>query len=263
VDLSRGWAESLMTRMGYVKRKGTKAARKLPDDFAEQKETILNRISNVVRENSIPEDLIINFDQTGLNIVPVSGWTLHDCGAKQVEITGLDDKRQITAVLGVSLSGNLLPLQLLYLGTTSICHPKYKFPDNFHIWHSANHWSNVSTMEEYVDKILVPYFSAQKEHLGLGEDQKALAIFDVFKAHRADAVQELLTKHNICMVYVPAGCTGELQPLDVSGNKEFKDHLKSSFTPWYADKVAVSLETNTPMGKIDLKLSTIKPLHAK
>jgi hypothetical protein len=40
----------------------------------------------------LPE-LVINWDQTGINIVPVSQWTIEVEGAKRVEITGIDDKR--------------------------------------------------------------------------------------------------------------------------------------------------------------------------
>ena len=34
--------------------------------------------------------------------------------SKRVEVAGATDKRQITAVIGGRLSGNLLPIQLIY-----------------------------------------------------------------------------------------------------------------------------------------------------
>jgi hypothetical protein len=37
IKLNRKWAESFMRRIGFVSRKGTKAARKLPFDFDQQK----------------------------------------------------------------------------------------------------------------------------------------------------------------------------------------------------------------------------------
>ena len=52
---------------------GTKAARKvLPADFANKKEEYLQKIHNIVDENSIPEQLIINWDQTGIYIATVT-----------------------------------------------------------------------------------------------------------------------------------------------------------------------------------------------
>ena len=41
-------------------------------------------------------------------------------GAKCIEIKGLDDKRQITAVFGGTLTGEFLPIQLVYQGSTCI-----------------------------------------------------------------------------------------------------------------------------------------------
>jgi hypothetical protein len=52
-------------------------------------------------------------------------------GAKQVEIIGIEDKRQITALLSCTMSGDLLPPQLLYQGKTQNCHPKVDFPEEW------------------------------------------------------------------------------------------------------------------------------------
>lgn len=80
--------------INYVNRKGTKAARKVPTDFDMQIMDFLAELQKTVTEHSIPDDLIINFDHTGINIVPVGNYTLEACGSKQVPIIGLEDKRQ-------------------------------------------------------------------------------------------------------------------------------------------------------------------------
>ena len=51
----------------------------------ELKEAFLLEIKNIVVVDDIPEDLIINFDQTGLNYVPVTSWTMEEVGARRVE----------------------------------------------------------------------------------------------------------------------------------------------------------------------------------
>ena len=61
----------------------------------------------------IPSDLIINWDQAAIKYVPVSNWTMADEGSQQVEVVGADDKRQITAVFGITLLGDFLPPQLI------------------------------------------------------------------------------------------------------------------------------------------------------
>jgi len=51
-------------------------------------------------------------------------------GSKPVEITGANDKWKITAVFCGTLSGDFLPLQLIYKGKTACCHPRFKFPSD-------------------------------------------------------------------------------------------------------------------------------------
>ena len=100
----------------------------------------LSQISGLVAANSIPEDLIINFDQTGINLIPAGNWTLEQRGAQRVEIYGAVDKRRITATFAATMSGLFLPMQLLYGGKTNQCHPKYAFPASFHVYHTPNYW---------------------------------------------------------------------------------------------------------------------------
>ena len=52
------------------------------------------------------------------HLVPVSKWTMEKEGSRRVRIEDLDDKREITAVVGASSTGMLLPIQILYAGET-------------------------------------------------------------------------------------------------------------------------------------------------
>ncbi|KAI8493908.1 hypothetical protein Bbelb_282550 [Branchiostoma belcheri] len=132
--------------------------------------------------------------------------------------------------------------------------------------HSESHWSNASTMDRYADKVPIPYVTAQREALGLSEDQPALAIFDVFKAHRCPELLAKLKENHIHAVFVPARCTGELQPLDYDGgvNDVLKKELKQRFVQHYADKFTTELQDGRDLASIsvDMTLSKLKPIHA-
>ncbi|CAH1257592.1 POGZ [Branchiostoma lanceolatum] len=266
IEITKAWANSLLLRMNFVKRKGTKAARKLPADFEGTRDEFLARIKETVTEFGIPDDMIINWDQTGVNIVPVGDWTLEEAGARQVPVIGLEDKRQITLLLAISLSGNLIPPQVLYQGKTDACHARFEFPEEWDVFHTESHWSTTNSMERYLEKVVIPYMTAQRERLGLKDDHPGLAIFDVYKAHRTPALLQKLHDAHVKPIFVPASCTGELQPLDSDGciNDALKKDLTQSFTNFYADKVAKELERGTAIEaiKIDLRLSAMKPLHA-
>ena len=54
-------------------------------------------------------------------------------GSKRVEISGIDDKCQITAVFAATLDGSFLPIQLIYCGKSHACLPPTKFPSDWHI----------------------------------------------------------------------------------------------------------------------------------
>jgi hypothetical protein len=100
--------------------KGTKVARSKPEDFEKTKMDYIERIEKCVNEHNILNDLILNWDQTGVNLIPGGDWTMDAKGSKQVKITGLNDRRQITALLTISKSGELLPPQIIYKGLNSV-----------------------------------------------------------------------------------------------------------------------------------------------
>ncbi|XP_035221407.1 LIM/homeobox protein Lhx4-like [Stegodyphus dumicola] len=137
-------------------------------------------------------------------------------GSKQVSVIVMEDKREMTVLLACSLAGNLLLPQLLFAGKTTNCHPKFKFRADWDVWHTDSPWSNTDTMIRYIENILVPYYDKQREILGLVPEQPGVAFFEVFKAHQNPLFLTELEKKNIIPVFVPASCTRELQPLDLT-----------------------------------------------
>ena len=59
-------------------------------------------------------------------------------GTRQVDRVGLD-KREVTLVLAISLSAELLSPQIIYPGKTVGCHPQVNFPGQWNVTHSLNH----------------------------------------------------------------------------------------------------------------------------
>ena len=66
--------------------------------------------------------------------------------------------------------------------------------------------------------------------------------------------KRFLEDNKILVDEIPANCTDQLQPLDLSANKLIKSYMKHQFQLWYADEVKGSAKV------IDLKLSKPKPL---
>ena len=144
VNITKSWAFSLLKRMKFVQRKGTTLKSKFTlSNFAELKKSFLEDVVATVTMEEIPPELILNWDQTGIKIVP---------------------------------SSDFLPIQLIYAGKTNRCHPQFQFPSDWHITHAPKHWSNEETMLQYIDHIIVPYVENIRDL-----DTPALVIFDNFK----------------------------------------------------------------------------------
>jgi len=146
--------------MNFTKRRGSTKGGIPPDDLKDARKTFLTDIVETVALNDIP---IFNWDQTGINLVPGTKWTMDKKGKKQIEIAELQDKRQITAVLCGSFVGEFLPSQLIYGGKTKQCHPHYTFPADWVISHSANHWSDEVTMLQYIREVIVPFVGSVRQ----------------------------------------------------------------------------------------------------
>ena len=128
IALTKHWGRHLLRRMGYVKRRASTKAKVTIQNFEELKAQFLLDVKVIVEMEEIPFNLVINWDQTGIHYVPVGSWTMEKEGSKRVEIVAVDDKRQITAVFAGSLTGDFLPPQLIYKGTTKWCLPGVNFP---------------------------------------------------------------------------------------------------------------------------------------
>ena len=124
----RCWAQSLFQRMNFKRRRATTSKLKIPAGAKKEAELLfLHSIVQKANEKSIPESLIINFDQTPSKFIPVSSSTLSECNSQQVVIKGSDDKRAITATFTITLDGKFFGMQLIYGGKTTQRLPRLNF----------------------------------------------------------------------------------------------------------------------------------------
>ena len=145
-------------------------------------------------------------------------------GSKWIEVAGLGDRRQLTAVFGASLAGDFLLPQIIYAGKTPHCLPTMKFPEDWDITLSQNHWA-MKTTETHIIKVLVAYIETCRKKSSFPTDHAAIVIYDKLKGQYSSSILSLLDCHHINLVIVPPNCTDHLQPLDVSVNKAVKENL--------------------------------------
>jgi hypothetical protein len=245
-------------------RQKTCSSAKLPVDWESQGRAMIERIAVLVKQYKIPADLIINFDQTGVHLVPSSNSTYAVMGSKNVSVINSDDKRQITVIIASTPSGHLLAPQIIFQGKTDRCHPEATpetIRNRFHITHSENHWSSQITMTEYIKFIVDPFIQTIIEKKNLHQDQKAIIVLDCWSVHKSAEFRGFVKKKypNLLLVYIPPNCTSKLQVADVALNYSFKHGIKIRYEEWVTRELYKQLQAKQTLN-IQTNMAVIKPL---
>ncbi|CAI7788039.1 unnamed protein product [Closterium sp. NIES-53] len=74
-----------------------------------------------------------------------------------------------------------------------------------------------------------------------------MLIIDSYRGHLTKEVKARFAALKIVPVVIPAGCTADVQPLDVSVNKSFKASVRQQYQSWFE---ADSMNILTPAGNI-------------
>ena len=133
IVMGKPWAQSLFCRIYFVRRRKTTGKALIPAGAQKEAELKFSyQIVGQVENCQIPASLIINFDQTPSKCVQVSSMALEKKGTTNgttnVPISGVDDKRPITATFAITLDKTFSPMQLIYKRKTNQSLPKVNFP---------------------------------------------------------------------------------------------------------------------------------------
>ena len=163
------------------------------------------------------------------------------------------------------MTGEFLPIQLIYEGKTKRCLPNFDFPTGFNVTFSNNHWSNTEKSKELFKDIIFPYLEKVKVNLKYPKEQLSLIIMDTFKGQDNEAVLELCRKNNCEVIIVPHNLTNKFHPLDITANKPAKSFISNSYNDWFSQQVSQQLEKGIRPAdvKVSLNLTELKVMHAK
>ena len=225
----------LLEKMNWLLQHSTHSGKKIPDGVTYILTNTFFHLVHTISENSITIELTVNTDQTLVVYAAGASETYAPKGSKQVEVVGKDEKRGFTVVVGISMSGAVLPFQAVYAGSTAHSLPSPAAPDHhkatdtlgFHFESGgSNHWSTLSTMQSYVQHILVPYFEGHRKV----QNQICIWQIDCWSVHRSAEFHHWMYKTYpwIRIHYVPANCTGLFQPCDVGIQRVLKLAIRRS-----------------------------------
>ena len=156
-------------------------------------------------------------------------------------------------------------MQLIYPGKTKRCLPNIQFSRIFQITCMENRWSNQTKAIEYFQTFIFPYLGKIKVQKGYPKEQMSLVIMDTFKGQDNDDMRKFCAKNSCEIVIIPHNLTNKFQPLDRSVNKTPKYFISDIYNSWLANEVLKQLRAGKAAAdvQVSLKLSVIKPLHAK
>ncbi|KAF4621853.1 hypothetical protein D9613_012075 [Agrocybe pediades] len=259
----------LHSAMAWSLRKGTHVAQKMPKNWEDICEKSFFCKAFIIKENDIPVDLYVNSDQTQVVYAPGNRMTWTPAGTSQVAIVGIEEKRAFTLMVSVCANGTLLPFQAIYVGLTKVSLPAptatnyddcIKAGFLFEVSGTKTYWSNQSTMRNFVNKILAPYFDKKKEELGLPSTQKSLWQIDVWSVHRSEEFRSWMRKMHptIIIDFIPGGCTGVHQPCDVGIQRPLKLSMRRSYHEDIVSEFLTELDNGNPAPALKDALGVVR-----
>ena len=216
------WLSRFMKCKNFVQRQKTRISR-LPEEFEEKVLQFQWTIIRMQQREHYDLQLIGNMDETPLKFDMPPNRTVHAAGDKTVLIkTSGKEKIHFTVVLGCMADGTKLMPMIIFKRKRM---PKECIPASVLVHVHENGWMDETGMEFWVWKNLI----CGRRPGGLMK-KKSLLVQNTFKAHATESGR--LAGENSDFVFVPGGLINQLQPLDVSINKPFKDKMRTAWTEW-------------------------------
>lgn len=125
---------------------------------------------------------------------------------------------------------------------------------------SHNHWSTLTTCQEFVNDILHPYWNGVKARLHLPSNQKMVWLLDCWSVHKSEAFLSWIKLEYpwICVLFIPANCTSKLQPADVILQRPLKAGFTMHFKQWSASSIQCQIQNGAPQIQLDLTIGTLR-----
>ena len=226
---SPGWFSNFKKRWKISRRVPTKVIQKLADDYAGQVVEYLEKMRRVRFDFEKRRGKFIfgNMDQASLRFNMCDGSTYDFSGKKEIKLkTTMGSKLTFTAMLAVLSDGRRLPPILIFKTKSPIpktLHKKYS--QRALLYSNSKGWCNQEIMNNWLNKVWL--------NINVKQNERPFLVCDKFSVHQTEVTKKLLKDGGSEVAYIPAGCTGLMQPLDTHLNKPLKDHIRRSFESWY------------------------------
>jgi hypothetical protein len=97
-------------------------------------------------------------------------------------------------------------------------------------------WFNKKIMLDWVEHVLAPYVATAPPGI------IPILLLDQFRVHKMGSIVNAIQALGVQVKFIPAGCTGLVQPVDVGYSKSFKCKMCNEFLAWM-----MSQDPNVPI----------------
>jgi hypothetical protein len=168
-----------------------------------------------------------NMDESKMVFMPACPRTITHRGAEGVTVHYQGDPKASLTIIGfVNAMGEKGPVIVIARGITARCERVIR--DAFAVEIASERLIVFHQKDSWVDEPLAIKFLEVLAGLPSHTGQKAL-VWDVFSAHRTQAVKDMAKSLGIILKYVPAGQTGSMQPLDYRIFGDLKQRVREDF----------------------------------
>ncbi len=125
---------------------------------------------------------------------------------KQVRIAGSGDKRQITATPVTARTGEVVQLQLLWRGKSTLCHPRGQEPHAviYHD-HTEKKMQNTGSFVTLLKRTAAALVAHRQRH-ALHADTPAILVVDNVSSHNPTVMEEVGGIHKSSRLYKARDC---------------------------------------------------------
>lgn len=232
------WLKGWKIRNNVSLRRATNDSQKIPEDYYD---VLQGFRSEIVRLHNLhkyrPSD-VFNMDQTMCRFDMAPNRTNDTIGSKSIRImTTKATKKGFTVALAANGAGEKLPALIVFKEKGGKLGPRVsqslEYPPNVKVMASTNGWMTENIYHAWL-------------HTIYGSDMavRRLLIVDHYKPHMTENSVSIVAGCNSDLLFVPAGCTPLVQPMDVSINRPFKQAMRELWVKWFSEHTSRTIHGN-------------------
>jgi hypothetical protein len=208
----------------------THVAQRPPEQVYEEAQGHLEVSVPIVNDINRSPAFTLNMDQTPMWYAMTPKTTIEPRGSRTVNVrTATGDSKRVTVAVTITASGHQLPSMVVFKGspTGTIARREIPtLPGGLLYRVNAKAWFNEQVMLDWVEHVLAPYVATAPEGI------VPILFLDMFKVHLMQSVVQAIQVLGVQVEFIPAGCTGLVQPVDVGFNKSLKAKMREQFHDW-------------------------------